>query len=41
MKQANQQIAAQKTLAAQQATVEPTLKINKTFPYENRSKTRS
>jgi hypothetical protein len=36
MKQANQEIQAQREVAQ-----EPTIKINKTFPYENRSKTRS
>jgi serine/threonine protein kinase len=36
MKQANKQIQAQKEVVQ-----EPTIKINKTFPYENRSKTSS
>lgn len=40
MKQANQEITAQKALVAQK-NLEPALKINKTFPYENRSKSRT
>jgi hypothetical protein len=40
MKQANQEITSQKALAAQ-TNLEPALKINKTFPYENRSRSRT